>query len=279
MKRTLLLGAIAMTAGVTLVAPGAAQAEERSCRGSLGAVTVDNLRVPDGATCALRGTIVKGTIYVGTNATLTATSVRVVGNIQAEGHNSVTVGLLHRRWQHSAEARPYRASVTSNRVTGDVQSFTNRGTQTIRGNRINGNLQCKENVPAPTGSGNVVGGQQGRSVRPPLIDRLAADADQIARDVGSAPTPRAIWRESAIEASSDVGAETTGVDADTGTHGRADRDLLHVAALGRRRLGPVELVDHGAEVLLQRLEGEGGLAQRARARCRSGRCGTRPCHP
>lgn len=52
------------------------------------------------------------------------------------------------------------ASLRSNRVTGDVQSFTNRAAQTISGNRINGNLQCKENVPAPTGSGNVVGGNK-----------------------------------------------------------------------------------------------------------------------
>ena len=52
------------------------------------------------------------------------------------------------------------ASILRNRVTGDVQSFTNRGTQTISYNRINGNLQCKENVPAPTGTGNIVGGNK-----------------------------------------------------------------------------------------------------------------------
>jgi len=50
--------------------------------------------------------------------------------------------------------------VTSNLVNGEVQSFTNRGKQTISRNRIDGNLQCKENVPAPTGSGNIVGGNR-----------------------------------------------------------------------------------------------------------------------
>jgi len=49
---------------------------------------------------------------------------------------------------------------TSVRVVGNVQSFANRGAQTIVNNRINGNLQCKENVPAPTGYGNIVGGNK-----------------------------------------------------------------------------------------------------------------------
>lgn len=37
----------------------AASADERTCRGKLGAITVDDLRVPDGATCTLDGTPVK----------------------------------------------------------------------------------------------------------------------------------------------------------------------------------------------------------------------------
>lgn len=52
------------------------------------------------------------------------------------------------------------AQIRANRVTGDVQSFTNSSAQTISKNRINGNLQCKENRPAPTGSGNIGGGNK-----------------------------------------------------------------------------------------------------------------------
>ena len=37
-----------------------ALAEERQCSGSLGAVTVDNLRVPANATCTLTGTQIAG---------------------------------------------------------------------------------------------------------------------------------------------------------------------------------------------------------------------------
>jgi uncharacterized membrane protein len=38
-----------------LFAP-AAQAEERVCRGTIGATTVDNLRVPQDTSCTLNGT-------------------------------------------------------------------------------------------------------------------------------------------------------------------------------------------------------------------------------
>ena len=62
-------------AAATAVLAGSAvpvQAEERTCRGSIGAVTVDNLRVPQAGTCKLSGTRVKGTIKVERAATLDA---------------------------------------------------------------------------------------------------------------------------------------------------------------------------------------------------------------
>lgn len=46
------------------ISPPPAFAEERTCRGALGAVTVDNLRVPQNATCKLNRTRVKGTVKV-----------------------------------------------------------------------------------------------------------------------------------------------------------------------------------------------------------------------
>jgi hypothetical protein len=52
------------------------------------------------------------------------------------------------------------ANVARNAVTGDVQSFSNRGAQSFVANRINGNLQCKSNVPAPTGHSNIVQGNK-----------------------------------------------------------------------------------------------------------------------
>ena len=58
------------------------------------------------------------------------------------------------------------------------------------------------------------------------------------------------------------GLQPVGVDLDAGAHGRADGDLAQVATLGRCRLGPLQLVEHGAEVGLERLGLEAGLAQR-----------------
>ncbi len=72
--------ALVAVAAAAAVFPAGASDEERSCRGTIGAATVDNLRVPQGATCALNGTRVKGTVKVERSATLDAFRVRVVGN-------------------------------------------------------------------------------------------------------------------------------------------------------------------------------------------------------
>jgi hypothetical protein len=64
--------AVACAAFGAAALPAAASAEETDCVGAIGAATVDNLRVPEGATCELDGTIVQGTIKVETDATLRA---------------------------------------------------------------------------------------------------------------------------------------------------------------------------------------------------------------
>src|SRR5688572_22540473 len=86
-KALLVLGLVLAVVGP----PGVATAEERTCRRALGAITVDNLRVPQNATCELNDTIVKGTIKVERNATLKARGVRVIGNVQAENAKKVVV--------------------------------------------------------------------------------------------------------------------------------------------------------------------------------------------
>jgi hypothetical protein len=64
-------------------------AEETQCRGIIGAKALDNIFVPDGQRCVLNGTRAKGSVVVGRGATLTATGVRINGNVQAEGAQSV----------------------------------------------------------------------------------------------------------------------------------------------------------------------------------------------
>jgi hypothetical protein len=160
MTRTLTCVIVAAGALATsMLVSSPAHADERTCRGTIGATTVDNLRVPQGAVCKLNGTTVKGTITVQARATLRAERVRVVGNVQSENARRVVVrgssvgGSIQHVQGGSAEIR-------NNRVEGDVQMFRNDARIAITGNRIDGNLQCKSNSPAPTGGANRVGGNK-----------------------------------------------------------------------------------------------------------------------
>jgi hypothetical protein len=175
------IGLVAAIVASIVMVPGVpAVAEERVCRGTIGARTVDNLRVPQGATCRLNGTFVKGTVKVQRAATLIATDVRVIGNVQGENAENVVVRATSRvggsvqvvqgeraRVANSRvggdilfDENDGRLSVVSSRIDEDVQAFQNTGGVTIRDNRIEGNLQCKANSPRPTGGGNVVQGNK-----------------------------------------------------------------------------------------------------------------------
>lgn len=157
MRTKLGFTALVLSLAAAAVSAAPALAEERTCRGTLGAITVDNLRVPQGATCTLRGTKVQGTVKVERGATLRASGIRVIGNVQAEGAARVNVAsssiggsIQVVQGKHSA--------VDRNAVKGDIQYFSNRGAISITRNRVDGNLQCKSNIPAPTGGGNIVQG-------------------------------------------------------------------------------------------------------------------------
>ena len=166
----------------------AAQAEERVCRGTIGATTVDNLLVPQGATCTLNGTRVEGTVKVERNATLTASGIRVKGNVQSEGfknitlrQNSVVVGSV--QLENGLDGGSGR--VLNSKVNGDLQFFSNDARMVARGNtilanfqanqntgglviennRIAENLQCQSNNPPPTGGGNTAGDKEGQCAR------------------------------------------------------------------------------------------------------------------
>ena len=166
----------------------AAQAEERVCRGTIGATTVDNLRVPQGASCTLNGTRVEGTVKVERNARLTANGIRVKGNVQSEGFKnivlrraSVVVGSV----QLENGLRDGSGRVLNTRINGDLQFFSNKARMIARGNtilanfqanqntgglviknnRIAENLQCQSNNPPPTGGGNTAGDKEGQCAR------------------------------------------------------------------------------------------------------------------
>ena len=172
-----------MTAGIlgsSLMLASPSFAEERVCRGTIRAVTLDNVRVPQGATCRLIGTRLKGNVVVKRGATLIADSVVVIGNVQAENAERVEVidrsrigGSVQVKQGNAAkvadskvdediqfESNAGTLSILRNNVGGSVQVFQNSGGATIRRNVIDGNLQCKENRPAPEGGNNVVQGNK-----------------------------------------------------------------------------------------------------------------------
>ena len=169
-----------LTVAALAAMPASAMAEEKTCRGTIGAVTHDNIRVPQGATCTLRGTTAQGTVKVERGARLRAIDVRVIGNVQGENARRVnvvrgsriggSVQVVQGRAAKVADSR-VKADILyddnsafvkalRNRVGGNVQAFQNTGGVEIRRNTIDGNLQCKENVPGPIGGGNVVHGNK-----------------------------------------------------------------------------------------------------------------------
>ena len=85
------LGAMILLATLVVAAPTVVSAEEFDCTGTVNGQTLDNVRVPDGETCTLVGTKVKGTIKVESDATLKATNVKVIGNVQAGDATKVKV--------------------------------------------------------------------------------------------------------------------------------------------------------------------------------------------
>jgi hypothetical protein len=174
------MAVVAITLGVLVSAAPSALAEETTCRGTLGAITVDNLRVPQGASCTLNGTTVEGTIYVEANATLRANDVHVIGNVQGENARRVNVvagsfvgGSIQVVQGGAAQVTASEVggdllfdsnngslSARNNTIGGNLQAFQNTGGVVISRNVIDGNLQCKENNPAPTGGRNIVHGNK-----------------------------------------------------------------------------------------------------------------------
>lgn len=163
----------------------AALAEETRCTGTIGAVYLDNIFVPDGARCVLDRTRAKGNIVVGTGSTLAARSVSINGNLQAEGADSVRVSgnstfggsvqivqggaatIVGARINGDLQFDDNVAALSAeyNVIGGNLQAVKNYGGLSLIGNRMKGNLQCKENIPPPTGGGNVAASKEGQCRR------------------------------------------------------------------------------------------------------------------
>jgi hypothetical protein len=142
---------------------------------TIGAIRLDSVIVPAGASCTLLGTQLLGTLEVGANARLIADGVAITGNIVSDGAAELTVGGASSvggsvQVQRGAAATLAGLSITGNlqidamtgpvsasdnRVGGNLQALANRGGLLFMANRMNGVMQCKDNLPPPAGSGNV----------------------------------------------------------------------------------------------------------------------------
>jgi hypothetical protein len=175
---TLFAAAMALLSTTGLVA-----ADDTFCSGSFGAVTLDNVIIPDGATCTLTSTFVQGNIKVGTGSTLMGYTIDVGGSVQAESSRLVLIETgsvigdveVKKGRGSSRSARVVNVSVGGKilfeecagfvraercDVNGDIQLFKNTGGGRLLRNDVNGNIQCKENVPAPTGVFNIAASKE-----------------------------------------------------------------------------------------------------------------------
>jgi hypothetical protein len=155
--------------------------ESVTCRdASIGALSLDTVVVPDGATCELFGTRLVGSIKSGALSTVIAVDVAVNGDLQADGSALVVVegassfgGSVQIKQGGAATVLDARITgdlqldamagsllAEGNRIGGSLQAVGNRGGLALFDNTMNGNLQCKENQPAPTGSGNVAASKE-----------------------------------------------------------------------------------------------------------------------
>ncbi len=175
-KRLMLVALL--TTVISLLANDRVLADDYPCTGMLGAITVDNLRVPPDALCNLNGTRVEGNIFVERSATLLADGVHVEGNIQAK--YAARVNVYPGSWvggniqiiksgavdiqgvQIHSDMQLWKnhafLNIARNTIAGNLQATRNTGELSIIGNTIGGNLQCKGNRPPPTGGGNEVQG-------------------------------------------------------------------------------------------------------------------------
>lgn len=164
---------------LSLLACGMAVADASICDGRLRSVTVEGLRVPEGARCRLDGTRIEGTIEVEPGGSLEAREIAVTGDIQAEGApwfelagstvegsvrvlkgSKVIVTGTRIQGDLLLESSHVRVVASENVLHGNLQAIRNRVRVVIEDNQVDGNLQCRENSYRPIGGGNIVKGSK-----------------------------------------------------------------------------------------------------------------------
>jgi hypothetical protein len=146
-----------------------AKALPGSCRGTIGATSVEEVDVPVGATCTLDGTTVAGNVTIEGGGTLVARNISVDGDVQAEGALVVNVTGRSTIGGNFQIEDGGSSTITGARIDGDLKWESQSGRLEARGNAIGGNLEADDNGGGLTLSGNVLGGDlqcEGNSTPP-----------------------------------------------------------------------------------------------------------------
>jgi hypothetical protein len=144
--------------GSQLGSPSATRAS--SCNGTLGAITVELVSVPSGATCVLEGTRVQGDVKVARNGSVSATGARIGGNVQAEDARAVTLRGSTTVIGNVQVKRLAAVRVENSTIDGDLQLEEAGASLVASGNRIGGNLQVTKAASASISSTFVNGDLQ-----------------------------------------------------------------------------------------------------------------------
>lgn len=154
-----------------------------SCVGlTIGALRLDNVDVPDNASCTLVGTIINGTLAVGANARLIAQNINITGDLTSDSAAVLSVsgtsavgGTVQVQRGPGADLRDIAITgdlqidamtgpvyAFGNKVLGNLLATANRGKLILAGNQMGGAMQCTDDLPAPTGAGNIASLKQGQ---------------------------------------------------------------------------------------------------------------------
>ena len=151
----------------------------QECIGDIGEVIIkDDLLVPEGATCNLTGTEVKGSVVAGRDAVLTVTNANlrrslqgiegakitvvrtfVLGYTQLDDTRAVEIDDSVLTGEVRAMSTDGRLTLTQSIMKDDVLVIGARGGVWIKGDIIQGDLDCGDLDPEPNGGSNIVRGE------------------------------------------------------------------------------------------------------------------------
>jgi hypothetical protein len=177
---TIRLGTLGLVGVIGVVAAHVATADV-ICDGFIGPVSIDDtvVVVDD---CVLDRTNIDGNLLLEIGGDLTASRIRLSGNVQTDGAERVRIrrseigGSIQVQGIYGnarsevlgtavggtldVHHNSSRFLLVQNEVDSDLKANNNTGGVTILRNTVGGNLQCQDNSPPPNGGQNIVEGDK-----------------------------------------------------------------------------------------------------------------------